>query len=128
MMSYRDFKVLKRSCVLGLLLSLLGGCLTNPNQPPVLMRGDTLVYPEAALSQGLRGAVDVRYDVAADGRVLNARVVNARPPGVFDEAALTAVRGWRFRPGRKRGKESLFKAMVSTIEFQFGESDVYPTR
>lgn len=129
-MSYRDYPLLRPASMVGLMFmaSLLSGCLTNPNQPPVLLRGDALAYPEAARAQGLRGSVDVRYDVASDGRVLNARVVGARPPGVFDEAALTAVRGWRFRPGRRNGKESRFEDMVSTIEFKFGESDAYPSR
>lgn len=121
-MSYRNYLPLI------LMLSLLSGCLTNPNQPPVLLRGDALEYPDAARAQGLQGSVDVRYDVAPDGRVLNARVVDASPPGVFDEAALMAVRGWRFRPGRKKGEESRFDGMVSTIEFRFGESDGYPAR
>lgn len=119
---------MRRALGLALFLSVLSGCLTNPNQPPVLLRGDALVYPEAARAQGLKGAVEVRYDVAADGRVLNAQVVSATSPGVFDEAALRAVRGWRFRPGRKKGAETRFNGLVSTIEFKFGETDVYPTR
>lgn len=117
-----------RLLVVVLLVGVISGCLTNPEQPPVLLRGDTLVYPEAARAQGLQGAVDVRYDVTAEGRVRNAVVLTAQPAGVFDEAALNAVRGWRFRPGRKKGEETGFRNMVSTIEFKFGETDVYPVR
>jgi len=117
----------RRGAGLVLLASLLAGCLTNPEQPPVLLRGDTLVYPEAARAQGLQGTVDVRYDVTASGQVSNAVVVAAEPAGVFDEAALSAVRAWRFRPGRHKGEESLFKNMMSTIEFKFGETDDYPS-
>lgn len=113
---------------LSVLTCLLSGCLTNPNQPPSLLRGDALSYPEAARSQGIQGEVVVRYDVSAEGRVANAQVVSAEPAGVFEQAALMAVRGWRFRPGRQKGVESEFTGMVSTIEFKFGESDDYPDR
>jgi len=119
---------MRRFTGLFLLLSLLSGCLTNPNQPPSLLRGDALTYPEAARDQGIQGAVVVRYDVSAEGRVANAQVVSAEPAGVFEEAALKAVRGWRFRPGRQKGVESVFTGMVSTIEFKFGEADGYPSR
>ena len=33
-----------------------------------------------------------------DGRVRDARIVSADPAGVFDAAALAALRGWRFAP------------------------------
>jgi len=111
-----------------LLTSLLSGCLTNPNQPPSLLRGDALSYPESARSQGIQGAVVVRYNVSSEGRVENAQVVSAEPVGVFEQAALKAVRGWRFRPGRQKGVASEFIGMVSTIEFKFGEADDYPSR
>ena len=117
-----------RLAIVVLLTGALAGCLTNPNQPPTLMRGDALTYPEFARAQGLQGSVVVGYDVAADGRVLNARIVSAMPEGVFEQAALDAVRGWRFRPGRRKGVESLYEGFVSTIEFKFGENDVYPSR
>ena len=113
---------------MGLLALTLSGCLTNPNQPPSLLRGDTLRYPEAARSQGLQGAVVVRYNVSAEGRVSNVQVVSATPPGVFEEAAISAVRGWRFRPGRRKGEPSEYTGLVSTLEFKFGESDGYPDR
>jgi len=119
---------LTHKLVLSLLCCLLSGCLTNPNQPPTLLRGDALSYPEDARSQGIQGAVVVRYDVSKEGRVVNAQVVSAKPAGVFDQAALDAVRGWRFRPGRQKGVESEFAGMESTIEFKFGETDGYPSR
>ena len=119
---------INRLALLSLVGFLLSGCLTNPNQPPSLLRGDALSYPEAARSQGIQGAVVVRYTVTAEGRVANAQVVSAEPAGVFEQAALVAVKGWRFRPGRVKGVESEFTGMVSTIEFKFGENDGYPSR
>jgi len=117
-----------KTLLLAVLGGLLGGCLTNPNQPPTLLRGDALEFPQAARDEGLTGEVRVRYDVTAQGRVVNAVVVRAQPADVFNEAALDAVRGWRFRPGRIKGEPSTFSGLTSTLEFRFGESDDYPTR
>ena len=48
--------------------------------------------------------VTVSLLVAADGSVERAKVVAAEPPGVFDAAALDAVRAWRFEPASYGGK------------------------
>ncbi len=55
-------------------------------------------YPPGALQKGLQGSVRVRITVAADGKVKSAAVVNSSPAAVFDQAALAAVRRWRFKP------------------------------
>ncbi len=55
-------------------------------------------YPQGALRKGLRGDVRVRITVAADGKVKSATVVASSPAAVFDQAALDAVRRWRFKP------------------------------
>ena len=55
-------------------------------------------YPPGALQKGLQGNVRVRITVAADGKVKSAAVVNSSPAAVFDQAALEAVRRWRFKP------------------------------
>lgn len=53
-------------------------------------------YPRNAAARRLPGWVDVAFAVDASGRTREVRVVGAEPPGVFDEAALAAVRRWRF--------------------------------
>lgn len=53
-------------------------------------------YPRSAASRDLAGWVDVRFGVDASGRTQDVQVVESSPPGVFDEAALAAVRRWRF--------------------------------
>jgi len=40
----------------------------------------------------------VEITIGGDGDVTNARVVEATPPRVFDRAALTAVKRWKFEP------------------------------
>lgn len=54
------------------------------------------VYPEGALVRGIEGQVVVEFNLAEDGSVGNLRVVSATPAGVFDQAAIRAMRGWKY--------------------------------
>jgi TonB family protein len=55
-------------------------------------------FPSKALSQRVSGAVTVEYTVDANGDPRDVRVIEATPPGVFDKAALTAVKRWHYDP------------------------------
>ncbi len=55
-------------------------------------------YPSSALSQQVAGSVTVEFTVGANGDTRDVRVVEATPPGVFDKAAVAAVKRWRYDP------------------------------
>ena len=55
------------------------------------------VYPPEAEAQHVQGRVKVRLSVALDGTVIDAQVLSAEPPGVFEESVLAAVRQYRFK-------------------------------
>jgi TonB family protein len=55
-------------------------------------------FPSKALSQRVSGAVTVEYTVDASGDTRDVRVIEATPPGVFDKAAVTAVKRWHYEP------------------------------
>lgn len=57
------------------------------------------VYPEGALIHGIEGKVMVEFGIAADGSVQDLSVVRANPAGTFDQAALQAMRSWRYDSG-----------------------------
>ena len=66
--------------------------------PPVLEGRVPAVYPKAAADLGLSATVVLEFDVDESGEVLN--VVVKTPVGHgFDEAAVEAVKRWRFKPG-----------------------------
>jgi protein TonB len=69
-----------------------------PVPKPVRTRYVAPDYPKAALAEGLSGKVRLRLTVNAEGKVAQAVVLQATPPGVFDAAAIAAVRKWRFKP------------------------------
>lgn len=55
-------------------------------------------FPSKALSQRVSGYVTVEYTVDGSGDTRDVRVVEATPPGVFDKAAVTAIKRWHYEP------------------------------
>jgi TonB family protein len=115
---------LRGALVLGLAVIGLFGCASG-DRPLQLVSGTGAVYPPDARANGIEGYVVVRYDVAADGRVHNARVVDAQPAGTFDEAALQAVSRWRFRPPQRNGEAQPVTGLQSRLEFALEGGSAY---
>ena len=61
-------------------------------------------YPRDAARSGITGWVQLEVLVNADGSVRSARVVDSKPRGVFDAAAVAAVLRWKFKPKMTDGK------------------------
>jgi len=55
------------------------------------------IYPPEAEQQHIQGSVKVRLRVDIEGNVTDVQVLSADPPGVFEEAVLTAVRQYKFK-------------------------------
>ncbi|MBN2896946.1 MAG: energy transducer TonB [Campylobacterales bacterium] len=72
-------------------------------KPKVLSRAP-LEYPKQAAKDGIKGYVIINLLIAKDGGVELAKILEAQPSGVFDEAALSSVQAWRFAPAKYRGK------------------------
>lgn len=104
-------------------ITLLAGCAASQNRPMQLVSGSGPVYPPLAKSAGTEGMVRVRYGVSVDGRVINARIDSAEPEGVFEDAALKAVRSWRYNPALKEGRPVAVDNVVSTVRFQLSAND-----
>jgi TonB family protein len=62
----------------------------------------TAAYPAHARADDVEGDVGVEIVVDREGRVVDARVAHAAGHG-FDEAALVAVRSYRFSPAQREG-------------------------
>ena len=50
------------------------------------------------MAQHISGSVTLEYTVDTHGEPRDIHVVEATPPGVFDQAAITAVKHWRYAP------------------------------
>ena len=81
---------------------------TRPSSPHTIHQV-AAIYPGSAIRAGIEGHVAVRFSVSRDGSVAGAKVIQASPPGVFDEAALRAVRNTRYEPAYKT--DSAFTVM-----------------
>ncbi len=114
---------MKRVATLLWIALAVAGCAST-SRPPDLVSAGGVVYPVDAKDKKVEGYVRVAYDVSVDGSVTNVRVIESDPPGVFDEAAVAAVRGWRFHPAISDGKP-VVKELVSRVNFKLGESESY---
>lgn len=63
-------------------------------------------YPRMAERRGWTGTVVLLIDVAADGSVTAVRIESSSGHSILDDAAVAAVRTWRFRPGTLGGQKS----------------------
>lgn len=63
-----------------------------------------LRYPWPEYRRGLSGTVRFRLFINAEGKLDKVELVNAEPPGHFEEAALEAITKLRFNAARKNGR------------------------
>lgn len=109
-----------------LLALLLGGCALSGDRPQQLQQDGVFGYPASAKAARTEGEVRVRFDITAEGQVVNARVESAEPPGVFDAAALAYVQGRRYLPARREGRAVAVQGVTARIRFNLGDVDAYP--
>ncbi len=111
-----------------LALALTGCAGTVKNRGPEFVSGEGPRYPQQAREDGLEGYVVVEYRVSAEGAVLSPRVVESKPVAVFDQAALLAVSGWKYRPQVKDGVFVETPRIRSTLTFKLSSEANYPER
>ncbi|MCD6501055.1 TonB family protein [bacterium] len=75
--------------------------LESPPKPVKQVKPD---YPDLARKAQIEGVVLVQVVIGTDGKVEQAKVVQARPEGFFEKAALAAARQWEFTPAKQRDK------------------------
>lgn len=78
-------------------------------------------YPFHSLENGEEGVVLVRAQVDTQGRVANARLLDAADSGFLNDASLQAVRGCRFAPGHERAVNvTVVWALIGGFELPTG--------
>jgi TonB family protein len=80
-----------------------------PDQEPLFR--PRLHYPERALRLRREGRVVIEFRIGHDGAPQDVRVVEADPPGLFEQSALRYASGLRFMPEENHGVEG-FDAKV----------------
>ncbi len=69
--------------------------------PAQVMRRVTPAYPDIARRQRLRGSVELQAEIRKDGSVGKVDVVSG--PMLLRQAAIDAVKQWRYRPAQLSG-------------------------
>jgi protein TonB len=70
----------------------IGGTIRRPTK----IGGADPIYPAIAQAARIQGIVIIEATIAADGHVMNARLLRSLP--MLDQAALDAVRTWEYTP------------------------------
>jgi len=90
-----------------LLEEIVGDAIMSEDTVDVKPRVTTrppLEYPAEAAKDGIKGYVIINLLIAKDGSVELAKILESSPSSIFDNAALNAVRAWRFSPAMYKGK------------------------
>jgi protein TonB len=73
------------------------------DQPLITLTRMPPLYPLRAKQSHIQGWVKVRFMVTAQGTVEQVAIIEAQPPGVFEQSVTRCVSGWRFKPGTVAG-------------------------
>jgi len=97
---------------------------TEPATAPVVEHGPSVLpgnprpaYPPAARRRSLEGRAVVRATVTAEGQVASVELRQSSRHDSLDQAALEAVRRWRFAPAR-RGEQAIAGAVDVPVVFR----------
>lgn len=74
-------------------------------------------YPATAARDGVEGWVEMEFAISPQGEVFDVRVTNAEPKRVFNQAAVRALRKWKYRPLIVDGKPQPQYAQRVVLEF-----------
>ena len=76
------------------------------------------VYPRRAITRGIEGYVLLEFVVTTSGAVRDPVVVEAKPPGIFDRAAIQAALKFKYRPKVANGERMEVSGVRNLIKFK----------
>jgi len=78
-------------------------------------------YPRDAAMNQIEGYVTIEFTITETGSVRNPRVIDARPPRVFDREAIRAILRWKFKP-RVIDGVAVERQAIQTLDFTLDDS------
>ncbi len=79
------------------------------------------MYPRDAAMKGQEGWVKIEFTITAIGTVKNPRVVDSKPPRVFNREAIRAILKWKFKPRVVEGV-AVDRLATQIIDFNLDQS------
>ena len=78
-------------------------------------------YPRRAAIAKIEGYVTVEFTITPEGTVMDPRVIDAKPPRVFDREAIRAILKWKFKPRVVDGVKVARQA-TQTLDFSLANN------
>jgi len=103
---------------------LLSACASSPPDAadmPKQIKRVRPPYPYYALSHHIEGYVRFAFDVDAEGKVSEMRILQSEPRGLFEPYVIAAVSQWRYE------KHKPVKDLQMTIRFRL-QQDADPAK
>jgi protein TonB len=97
----------------------LGGFSSDGEYLPIVKVAP--VYPRRAQTRGIEGYVLLEFIVTATGSVRDPRVVESKPPGIFDNAAMQAALKFKYKPKVVNGEPIEVAGVRNLITFELAE-------
>lgn len=81
--------------------------IESMKQPQIALTGETMAtplyrvepkYPRKALRLGKQGHVLLSFDINQTGRVVNIKILETKPPHMFERSAKRALKKWKYKP------------------------------
>jgi len=79
------------------------------------------VYPRRAQTRGIEGYVLLEFTVTKTGAVIDPVVIDAKPPGIFDRAAINAALKFKYKPKVVNGEAIDVAGVRNLITFELEE-------
>ena len=76
------------------------------------------IYPRRALSRGIEGYVIVQFTVTKQGTTKDIKIVESKPPGVFDRSAVQAAAKFKYKPRVVDGQPIEVPGVQNKITFE----------
>ncbi|MFM2600758.1 energy transducer TonB [Vibrio fortis] len=103
----------------------LASCATTPEPPEPNLTDSPKAsykvapkYPKEALSTGVEGSVEFRFDVDSNGKPINIQITRSWPKDVFDESATEALRQWTYLVKDEQGNPLKSKNIAVQMRFK----------
>lgn len=103
----------------------LASCATAPKPPQPNLTDSPKAsykvapkYPKEALSTGVEGSVEFRFDLDPNGKPINIQINRSWPKGVFDESATEALRQWTYLVKDAHGNPLKSKNIAVQMRFK----------
>jgi len=95
---------------------------STSDTPLIVVKEVDPIYPVEAQFENIEGIVTLKFTVTKKGKVTEPEIIEAVPPGYFEEAAIETIKQYEFKPPTRNG-EPVDTTVNMQIEFSLKKKD-----